>query len=151
MKQVLILAAFALALAAPAHAQMLKPAQVPAAAKATFKAKFPTVKTNSWEKEGDKFEAGFKMNGNTMSAVITPAGELVETVTDISPAKLPAAVINLSEGDSQQQVLAYEVPSASGARYEGQNLSLFTKGDEASLERYGQPTLSCTEIPTKGN
>lgn len=66
-------------------------------------------------------------------------------------AKLPAAVINLSEGDSQQQVLAYEAPSASGARYEGQNLSLFTKGDEASLERYGQLTLSCTEIPTKGN
>lgn len=66
-------------------------------------------------------------------------------------AKLPAAVINLSEGDSQQQVLSYEAPSASGARYEGQNLSLFTKGDEASLERYGQPTLSCTEIPTKGN
>ncbi|WP_330543477.1 MliC family protein [Aeromonas hydrophila] len=66
-------------------------------------------------------------------------------------AKLPAAVINLSEGDSQQQVLAYEVPSASGARYEGQNLSLFTKGDEASLERYGELTLSCTEISTKGN
>ncbi|MFA7259517.1 MAG: MliC family protein [Aeromonas bestiarum] len=66
-------------------------------------------------------------------------------------AKLPAAVINLSEGDSQQQVLAYEAPSASSARYEGQNLSLFTKGNEASLERYGQPTLACTEIPTKGN
>lgn len=66
-------------------------------------------------------------------------------------AKLPAAVINLSEGDSQQQVLAYEAPSASGARYEGQNLALFTKGNDASLERYGQPTLSCTEIPTKGN
>ncbi|MGK4474284.1 MliC family protein [Aeromonas molluscorum] len=64
-------------------------------------------------------------------------------------AKLPAAVINLSEGDNQQQVLAYETPSASGARYEGQNLALFTKGDEASLERYGQPTLACTEA--KGN
>ncbi|HGY1010758.1 TPA: MliC family protein [Aeromonas salmonicida] len=65
-------------------------------------------------------------------------------------AKLPAAVINLSEGDSQQQVLAYEAPSASGARYEGQNLSLFTKGDEASLERYGQPALNCTVSPAKG-
>ena len=43
-------------------------------------------------------------------------------------AKLPAAVINLSEGDKQQQVLAYEAPSASGARYEGQNLTFFTKG-----------------------
>lgn len=65
-------------------------------------------------------------------------------------AKLPAAVINLSEGDSQQQVLAYEAPSASGARYEGQNLSLFTKGDEARLERYGQPALNCTASPAKG-
>ncbi|WP_429105349.1 MliC family protein [Aeromonas allosaccharophila] len=65
-------------------------------------------------------------------------------------AKLPAAVINLSEGDTQQQVLAYEAPSASGARYEGQNLTFFTKGDDATLERYGQPTLTCTETPTKG-
>jgi uncharacterized protein len=65
-------------------------------------------------------------------------------------AKLPAAVINLSEGDKQQQVLAYEAPSASGARYEGQNLTFFTKGDEATLERYGQPTLTCMENPTKG-
>lgn len=92
MKQVMILAAFALALAAPAHAQMLKPAQVPAAAKATFKAKFPAVTSNTWEKEGDKFEAGFKQGGKTMSAVITPAGELMETETDMTPAQLPAAV-----------------------------------------------------------
>jgi hypothetical protein len=66
----------ALALAAPA--QMLKPAQVPAAARATSKAKFPTVQANTWEKEGDKYEAGFKLNGRTMSALITPAGELME-------------------------------------------------------------------------
>ncbi|MFM4945202.1 MliC family protein [Aeromonas bivalvium] len=66
-------------------------------------------------------------------------------------AKLPAAMINLSEGNNQQQVLAYQTPSASGARYEGQNLTLFTKGSDARLERYGEPTLSCTEIPTKGN
>ena len=92
MKNVMLLAAFALALAAPAHAQMLKPAQVPAAARATFKAKYPLVKTNSWEKEGDKYEAGFKQNGITMSALITPAGELIETESDMSPAKLPAAV-----------------------------------------------------------
>ena len=65
-------------------------------------------------------------------------------------AKLPAAVINLSEGDKQQQVLAYKAPSASGARYEGQNLTFFTKGDDATLERYDQPTLTCTKIPTKG-
>ncbi|MGE6109564.1 MliC family protein [Aeromonas sobria] len=62
-------------------------------------------------------------------------------------AKRPAAMINLSEGDNQQQVLAYETPSASGARYEGQNLTLFTKGSDARLERYGEPTLNCKESP----
>lgn len=65
---------------------------MPAAAKATFEAKFPTVTTNTWEKEGDKFEAGFKLGGKTMSAVITAAGELLETETDMTPAQLPAAV-----------------------------------------------------------
>ena len=62
-------------------------------------------------------------------------------------ARRPAAMINLSEGNNQQQVLAYQTPSASGARYEGQNLTLFTKGSDARLERYGEPTLSCKEIP----
>lgn len=62
-------------------------------------------------------------------------------------AKRPAAVINLDEGEGTDplQVLAYETPSASGTRYEGQNLTLFTKGGEARLERVGQPTLSCTQ------
>lgn len=66
-------------------------------------------------------------------------------------AKLPAAVINLSEGESQQQLLAYETPSASGARYEGQNLTLSTKGKEALLERYGQPVLQCQELGKGSN
>ena len=91
MKKTLLPALLAL-LGGSAQAQMLKPTQVPAAVVATFKAKFPTVKTNTWEKEGDKFEAGFKLNGKTMSAVLTPAGALVETETDMLPAQLPAAV-----------------------------------------------------------
>ena len=66
-------------------------------------------------------------------------------------AKLPAAVINLSEGNDQQQVLAYETPSASGARYEGQNLTLWTKGNDATLERYGQPALTCQPLGKGGN
>ena len=58
-------------------------------------------------------------------------------------AKRPAAVINLSEGTQQSQVLAFEAPSASGARYEGQNLTLLTKGNEARLERYDQAARQC--------
>lgn len=94
MKNQLLIVACALALAAPrlTLAQTLKPAQVPTAAKATFKAKFPTVTTNTWEKEGDKFEAGFKLSGKTMSAVITSTGDLMETETDMSPSQLPALV-----------------------------------------------------------
>lgn len=58
-------------------------------------------------------------------------------------AKRPAAVINLSEGAQQSQLLAFEAPSASGARYEGQNLTLLTKGNEARLERYNQASRQC--------
>lgn len=91
MKTLLMLIAAAL-LAGTAHAQKVAAAQVPAAAKATFKAKFPAVKTVAWEKEGDALEAGFTQDGNTMSAVITPAGVLQETETDMKAAQLPAAV-----------------------------------------------------------
>ncbi|TDN36177.1 hypothetical protein E4631_07890 [Hymenobacter sp. UV11] len=108
MKHVLILAAFALAAPAHSFAQTLKPAQVPAAAKATFKAKFPAVKTNTWEREGDKFEAGFKLNGKMMSAVFTPAGELLETETDMLPGQLPAPVRATLARDYQ----AYKVREA---------------------------------------
>lgn len=58
-------------------------------------------------------------------------------------AKRPAAVINLSEGAQQSQVIAFEAPCASGARYEGQNLTLLTKGNEARLERYDQAARQC--------
>ena len=108
MKQFLLLAALTLAGATAAAAQTLKPTEVPAAARATFEAKFPTVKTNTWEKEGDKFEAGFKLNGRPMSAVITPAGELLETETDLDPAQLPAAVRAALARDYQ----AYKITEA---------------------------------------
>ena len=91
MKQ-LLLPALLLAGVTSTPAQLLKPAQVPAAARATFKARFPMVKTNTWEREGDRFEAGFRLKGRSMSAIITPVGELVETETDMPPAQLPAAV-----------------------------------------------------------
>ena len=70
-------------------------------------------------------------------------GELRLSTYFYNEAKRPAAVINLSEGAQQSQVLAFEAPSASGARYEGQNLTLLTKGNEARLERYDQATRQC--------
>ena len=70
-------------------------------------------------------------------------GEIRLSTYFYNEAKRPAAVINLSEGAQQSQVLAFEAPSASGARYEGQNLTLLTKGNEARLERYDQPPRQC--------
>ena len=91
MKKLLLLIVLAIA-GHQAPAQTLRAAQVPAAVKATFKAKFPAVKTNTWEKENGDFEAGFTLHGAPVSAVIAPGGELKETETGMAVAQLPAAV-----------------------------------------------------------
>ena len=108
MPQLLKTTALALALPCFAHAQRLKPARVPAAVQTTFQATFPTVKTIAWEKEGNKYEAGFRLNGKTMSALFAPADELLETETDMSPAQLPGAVRARLASDYQ----AYKVKEA---------------------------------------
>ena len=91
MKKLLLPLALLL-FASSAQAQKLAASQVYTAAKTTFKAKFPSVTNVTWEKEGSAYEAGFELNGKSMSALITPAGELLETETDMSAAELPAAV-----------------------------------------------------------
>ncbi|GAA4503506.1 hypothetical protein GCM10023172_28490 [Hymenobacter ginsengisoli] len=108
MKSLLLLLGGAL-LASAAQAQEVAPAQVPAAAKATLYAKFPAVKAVTWEKEGPNLEAGFKLNGKTMSVVITPGGALQETETDMPPAQLPAAV----RATLARNYKAYKVAEAS--------------------------------------
>lgn len=108
MKSTLVILGANLLLASPGQAQKVAPTQVSAAAQATFRAKFPTVKAVTWEKEGANFEAGFKLNGKTMSAIITPAGALQETETDMPAAQLPAAVRAALTRDYQ----AYKVAEA---------------------------------------
>ena len=94
MKKQLLLSATAMLIAGAAQAQKLAAAQVPAAATATFKKTFPTVKTVKWEKEGADYEAGFDMGKAEMSVVITAAGVLKETETEMAVAQLPAPVQN---------------------------------------------------------
>lgn len=74
--------------------------------------------------------------------------DLTVTAYFYNDTKLPTAVINL---EPEQQVLAYAVPTGSGARYEGQNLSFWTKGQEALLGRYGQPDLNCQQTGKGSN
>ncbi|GAA3965894.1 PepSY-like domain-containing protein [Hymenobacter antarcticus] len=92
MKTTFLTLVAALLLAGAAHAQKVKVAQVPAAAVATFNQTFPTVKTVQWEKEDADFEAGFTLGKTEMSAVITAAGVLKETETEMKVSQLPAQV-----------------------------------------------------------
>lgn len=55
-----------------------------------------------------------------------PADEIVATFFETDP---PTAL--LERGD--ETVVAFQVPSASGARYEGRNVTFRTKGDEARV------------------
>lgn len=65
-----------------------------------------------------------------------PRNELVATFFESDP---PAA--RVERGD--RTVIAYKVRTASGAKYEGQNLSFWTKGNEAKVTWLGED-LTCT-------
>lgn len=76
----------------------------------------------------------YACNGN-------PANEIVAT---FFASEVPAA--RLERGD--RTVTAYQVPTASGARYEGRNVWFFTKGEEATASWMNEATgetqrLSC--------
>ena len=92
MKNLVRTLAAAMLLLPAAHAQKVAAAKVPAAVSATFKQQFPAVKLVHWEKEGADYEAGFVQGKAEMSAVITAAGVLKETETELPVAQLPAPV-----------------------------------------------------------
>ena len=92
MKTFLFALAAAALLAPAAAAQQVATARVPAAVAAAFNKSFPTVKAVRWEKEGADYEAGFAMGKTGMSAVITAAGVLQETETEMAVAQLPPPV-----------------------------------------------------------
>ncbi|GAB3825882.1 PepSY-like domain-containing protein [Hymenobacter jeollabukensis] len=91
MKTYLLLA-LATGLAGAAKAQEITAKQVPPAAVASLKKAYPAAKSIKWEKEDGNYEAEFQQGADRLSVVITPAGQLLETETEIRTAQLPAAV-----------------------------------------------------------
>ena len=75
-----------------ACAQKIDASKVPAPVKAAFAKKYPGV-TVKWEKEDGKYEAGFKQDGNTMSALFEANGTMTESEMDIKVTDLPASVL----------------------------------------------------------
>lgn len=91
MKQ-LFLIVFTIVIAGySAYGQKLKEVQVPAATKTAFQKLYPGVPAR-WDKEDENYEANFKQDGKTMSAIIDKNGTIVETETMIPVSDLPASI-----------------------------------------------------------
>jgi len=74
------------------YAQKIDASKVPAEVKKAFAANFRGVGNPKWEMEGSNYEAGFRQNNKSMSALFDAQGKLVETETGIKTNELPAAV-----------------------------------------------------------
>lgn len=79
--------------AAQACAQHIPFEKVPAVVVNAFKAKYPKVEKAKWEMEDGNYEAGFDLNDEETSVLITPHGNIIETETEIAVSALPAKVI----------------------------------------------------------
>ena len=92
MKKIVAFIAFITAISFAASAQKIDAGKVPTSVKTSFTKQFPGVATK-WEKENGKYEASFKKDGNTMSALFEKNGTMTESETDIKVSALPAAVL----------------------------------------------------------
>lgn len=93
MKRIIYLLLTVALLSNAACAQKISADKVPAAVTSAFKAKFPTVTKASWEIENtNEYEAGFKWNGEEVSANFDKTGKWLETETEIKVSALPAPV-----------------------------------------------------------
>jgi hypothetical protein len=92
IKKIIMTSAFIAVIGFAAYAQKLDASKVPAEVKAAFAKQYPGV-TAKWEKEDGKFEAGFKQNGKTMSALFEANGTMTESEMDIKVSDLPASVL----------------------------------------------------------
>ncbi len=90
MKNIILMVVVAVLSISATYAQK----DVPQAAIASLKQKFPKAEKVSWDKEknGD-FEAEFKLNGKEMSVTYSAKGEWLETETGILVSDLPAPVM----------------------------------------------------------
>jgi hypothetical protein len=92
MKKITMISALVSLIGFSACAQKLDASKVPSAVKATFEKQYPGASVK-WEKEDGKYEAGFKQNGNTMSALYEANGTMTESEMDIKVSDLPASVL----------------------------------------------------------
>ena len=91
MKNLLITMLLCTGVLQSASAQKLDASKIPAPVKETFAKKFPGV-TPGWENEKGKYEASFKSNGQSMSALFNANGSMLETEVGMKVSALPTSV-----------------------------------------------------------
>jgi hypothetical protein len=67
--------------------------QLPATVRDAFEKKYPGT-TATWQKEGEQYEAEYKMDGKSFTAVYGSDGSLQETEMEISLSELPDSARN---------------------------------------------------------
>ena len=92
MKKLITFTACITAVTFSATAQKLDASKVPEGVKMSFTKQYPGIATK-WEKEDGKYEANFKKDGNTMSALFEQNGTMTESEIDIKVSALPAPVL----------------------------------------------------------
>ncbi|MBS1669057.1 MAG: PepSY-like domain-containing protein [Bacteroidetes bacterium] len=92
MKKILTGMLLSGALSFSAFAQKLDASKVPVHVKEAFAKKYPGI-TPKWEMEKGDFEAGFKQEGHTMSALFDSNGIMKESEVDIKVMELPSTVL----------------------------------------------------------
>jgi len=75
-------------------AQKISSSKVPVTVKSSFEKTFPKIKEVKWEMEHENYEANFKSEGKTMSALFDSQGAWLETETDIKVSELPSGIIS---------------------------------------------------------
>jgi len=76
-------------------AQAVSPASVPAPVQRALQARYPGLTGVSWSQTGDKtYVAAFHSSGSAVAASYTPAGQWVESTTEICAIAMPEPVRN---------------------------------------------------------
>ena len=86
---------------------------MPLAVKASFAKIYPGI-TAKWEKEDGNYEAGFKKDGNHMSATFQPGGTFMESEIGIKESELPAASLNYIKANYRGKSLKESAKITSG-------------------------------------
>jgi len=115
-------------------------AEVPAVVEKAFQKAYPGTKAK-WEKEDEKYEAGFKYKGQEMSVLYNSQGVLEEKETEISAKLLPAGVTSYIAKNKLGKIKeAAKIVKADGtilyeAEVDGGDALFNTKGEFVKLQK----------------